>query len=332
VEDPSDSDKGQVSCFDCQMKDVTFFATCLALHIIFNTVVGVLLGVFIPTWITKHNGSSATTSLFWSTAIIGVLMVFAFIIGEVVVGVVIGKVSHIKSPVIFVATTCLLLVFLLTAELIVAIVRSKRSELVVPRSMGYCCSVFCFCFFCCCCRPRGQSHSRVARALALWFVMAWFQSIASSVVPVTITVLTSSPLLMLATLALLISTVCCFIVFLAVLVHMCGQHDCSKHCTLFIYLVVLVGFLVMVCLVIFMLLLITSYGAQVNSIAGFIATLVPSAIVSTITWFVKTKVLGKKPTEADQSKKQAEEIQAEEKQGENCMHTIILWNLMHNVA
>ena len=80
----------------------------------------------------------------------------------------------------------------------------------------------------------------------------------------------------------------------------------------------------MVCLVISLFLLITSYGAQVNSIAGFIATLVPSVIVSTITWFVKTKVLGKKPTEADQSKKQAEEFQAEEKRDENCMHTIIL--------
>ena len=57
-------------------------------------------------------------------------MAFAFIIGEVIVGVVNGKLSHIRSPLIFVATltTCLFLAFLLTAELIVLIVRSKRSE------------------------------------------------------------------------------------------------------------------------------------------------------------------------------------------------------------
>ena len=293
---------------------------------ILNIVVGVLLAAFIPAWIMKHNGSSATSSLFWSAAIVGALFFFAFIIGEVVVGVVNGNHYQNRTPLIFVVTTCTLLTFLLAVELVVAILRSKHSVLAIPRCLGYCCSIGCFCFFCCC-RPGGRSHSRVARAISLWFVMAWLQLITSSAVPVTITILTSNPLLMLATLALVVSTVCCLVVFLAVLVHMCSQHDRSKHCVLFVYLVVLVGFLVTVCLVISLLLLITTYGAQVNSFGGFIATLVPSVIVSIITWLVKTKVLGEKPTEADPSNKITEEVPAEEKQGEMLCITSCSWNI-----
>ena len=62
----------------------------------------------------------------------------------------------------------------------------------------------------------------------------------------------------------------------------------------------------MVWLVIFLFLLIISNGGQVNSIIGCITTLVPSAILSIVTWFVKTKVFGKKPAEVNQSIEHAE--------------------------
>ena len=58
----------------------------------------------------------------------------------------------------------------------------------------------------------------------------------------------------------------------------------------------------MVCLVFRLFVLIAVHGGQVKSIPGFIGTLVPSAILSIITWFVKTKVLGK--TETNQSSEQ----------------------------
>ena len=48
-----------------------------------------------------------------------------------------------------------------------------------------------------------------------------------------------------------------------------------------------------------------------NSVGGFIGTLVPSAILSIITLIVKKKVLGKKPTE-DQSSEQPREVQDED--------------------
>ena len=61
----------------------------------------------------------------------------------------------------------------------------------------------------------------------------------------------------------------------------------------------------MVLLVISLFLLIIMQGGQVNSIPGFIGTLVPSAILSIITWFVKTKVLGK--TETNRSSEQPQD-------------------------
>ena len=58
----------------------------------------------------------------------------------------------------------------------------------------------------------------------------------------------------------------------------------------------------MVCLAIYLFLEIIAQGGQVNSVGSFIGTLVPSAILSIITFFVRKKILGKKTTdpEADQ--------------------------------
>ena len=60
----------------------------------------------------------------------------------------------------------------------------------------------------------------------------------------------------------------------------------------------------MVCLAIYLFLEINAQGGQVNSVVSFIGTLVPSAILSIITFFVKKKVLGKNTTEADQPSEQ----------------------------
>ena len=231
---PSDSDKGRVTftCFDCE-PEAFFSSGCLAFHTILNLVVGVILMVYVPSHTMEQNASSATSSLFWSSAIVGAPFVLIFILLKLYLTIAIYVIydnfnMFISAPfhshdVVYASITCLLLVVLLTVELIVAIIRSKRSVLAIPRCMGYCCSFSCFCFFCCCCRPGGRSHSHVARALALWFVMAWLQLIAASVVPVTFAVLTTSPLLVLATLAMAVSTFFSMVVFLAVLVHMCSR-------------------------------------------------------------------------------------------------------------
>jgi len=120
-----------------------------------------------------------------------------------------------------------------------------------------------FLFFCS--RPNSPSHSCVARALSLCFVIAWFQLIATSVVPVIIMVLTN-PLQTLAPLAMVVSTLFGMVVFLAVLVYTCQQHDHSKRCLLFAYSVILVGVFTMVCLATFLFLVITAHGVQVNSV------------------------------------------------------------------
>jgi len=198
---------------------------------------------FIPSHIMKQNISLATSSLFWSTAIIGAPFAFYFMYGK-------SSFTIIKffdrEKDVHESLTWLILLLLLTAELIFAILRSKRGELPVPRCVGYCCSVFCFCFFCCCCRPGGRSHSRVARALSLWFVMASLQLITSSIVPVIVTVLIYSPVLSLAALALVVSTFFGIVVFLAVLLYICSQQNHSKRCLFCTYSLILAGVLVMV--------------------------------------------------------------------------------------
>ena len=284
--------------------DANFSEICFALHIILNLVVGVTLMALIPSQIMKQNVSSATSSLFWSAAIIGALLVLCFIVQTLLNYVIsittMDFIDH--DEVVSMTITFVLLLFLLTLELIVAILRSKHSGLAVPRCMGYCCSFFCFCCFCCCCRPRGRSHSRVARALSLWFVMAGLQLIASSTIPLIIAVFFYNPLSFIASFALVVNAYFGIVVFLAVLVHICSQHNRSKRCLFCVYSLIFIGIIVMVCLVFRLFVLIAVHGGQVKSIPGFIGTLVPSAILSIITWFVKTKVLGK--TETNQSSEQ----------------------------
>ena len=264
---------------------------------------------YIPSQINKKNISSATSSLFWSSAIVGAPFTLIVIADKIFFLFAWNSRIDVHASI-----TCLLLI-LLTMEIIFAIFRSKHSELAVPRCMGYCCFLSCMCFYFFCSRPNSPSHSHVARALSLWFVMAWFQLIATSVVPVIIVVLTN-PLQTLAPLAMVVSTLFGMVVFLAVLVYTCQQHDHSKRCLLFAYSVILVGVFTVVCLVTFLFLVITAHGVQVNSVGGFIGTLVPSAILSIVTFFVKKKVLGKKPTEVDLSSEQPQEVQDEETQDE----------------
>ena len=111
----------------------------LALHIILNLVVGVTLMALIPSQIMKQNVSSATSSLFWSAAIIGALLVVCFIVQTLLNYVIsittMDFIDH--DEVVSMTITFVLLLFLLTLELIVAVLRSKYSRLAVPR----CCHI-----------------------------------------------------------------------------------------------------------------------------------------------------------------------------------------------
>ena len=131
--------------------DANFSEICFALHIILNLVVGVTLMAFIPSQIMKQNVSSATSSLFWSTAIVGALCVLFVIVLNLFYYVISITTMYLvdHDAVVSVTITVVPLLFLLTVELIVAILRSKHSGLAVPRCVGYCCSFFCFCCFCC---------------------------------------------------------------------------------------------------------------------------------------------------------------------------------------
>ena len=144
---PSDSDKGRVSSTDSQVEaDGRFSSSCLAFHIILNLVVGFALVVFVPSHTMEQNVSSATSSLFWSSSIVGAPFVLIFILLKIwltiynyVRLVSMTSFSDCDCDVVnmYTSITWLLIVFLLTVELIVAILRSKCSVLAIPRCMGY---------------------------------------------------------------------------------------------------------------------------------------------------------------------------------------------------
>jgi len=123
--------------------------------------------------------------------------------------------------------------------------------------------------------------------------MALLQLIASSTIPLIIAVFLYNPLsfICIASFALVVNAYFGIVVFLAVLVHICSQHNCSKQCLFCVYSLIFLGMIAMVCLVFRLFVLIAVHEGQVKSVPGFIGTLVPSAILSIITWYVKPKIL-----------------------------------------
>jgi len=95
---------------------------------------------FIPSQIMKQNISLATSSLFWSTAIIGAPFALYYIYGKVTLTIIFVNNGRDELENVNASLTWAILLFLLTLELMVAILRSKYSGLAVPRCVGYCCS------------------------------------------------------------------------------------------------------------------------------------------------------------------------------------------------
>ena len=187
-----------------------------------------------------------------------------------------------------------MMILLLLLDILVTICIPKSTEFPVPKlayvlSFPLCCS--CCCFICCVCsRHSRQLYSKWIQTLALTSLFIFAQFIALSALPTVIWAFVF-PIQTLAVIAFFVAALFCMTALIALLLRNIGQVACSRRCLgswsimqlLLIPMVLL--FLAVVILSFYLYLQCTS-GIKTNQVGGFIASFLPSAILTIIGWFV----------------------------------------------
>ena len=177
---------------------------------------------------------------------------------------------------------------LILLDILIVICIPKDTEVPFP-SIAYCCTCCC----CCCCCSK-QLHSKWIQTLALSSLLLFTQTVALSALP-TILWAFVFPIETLAVITSFSAATFCVTALLAVLVRnieqlTCNQRKFRNKCysssmqLLLIPIVIL--FLAIVILTSYIYLKFITSGIETNQVGGFIASFLPSALLTIIGWFV----------------------------------------------
>ncbi len=199
---------------------------------------------------------------------------------EKVVTRTVGTVSAVKALAIIV-------------EMTVCVVTCKRIRKGIDLPFRCFGCVYCCC--CCCCRCCSvRVKHKAIQAVALWSIMSFVQHLAMSAIPIFFFVIVS-PAETLSILALCISALFCIIMLVTHVLYMCQVSGSKNGRQTLSVAVFLVQILLIVCVlstiivIILLYLTMVSHGAKFN-FGIFSVSLIPSAILSLMGWFVKRKL------------------------------------------
>ena len=229
-----------------------------------------------------HN--SASYSFFWAASFVASVCNIALLFYEILTFY-FGILITIKMAMMF---------LLLVLDILVTICIPKSTEFPTPIlayvfSLLLCCSGCCS-ICCVCSRHSRQLYSKWIQTLALTSLFIFAQFIALSALPTIIWAFVF-PIQTLAVIAFFVAALFCMTALIALLLRNIGQVACSRRCLgswsimqlLLIPMVLL--FLAIVILSFYLYLQCTS-GVKTNQVGGFIASFLPSAILTIIGWFV----------------------------------------------
>ena len=235
-----------------------------------------------------HNSTSY--SFFWAASFVASVCNIALLLYEITTFSI--DLGNGYGILIIIKIAMMLLLFLL--DILVAICIPKSTEFPVPKlayvfSFLLCCSGCCF-ICCVCSRHSRQLYSKWIQTLALTSLFIFAQFIALSALPTIIWAFVF-PIQTLAVIAFFVAALFCMTALIALLLRNIGQVACSRRCLgswsimqlLLIPMVLL--FLAVVILSFYLYLQCTS-GIKTNQVGGFIASFLPSAILTIIGWFV----------------------------------------------
>ena len=253
------------------------------LTVALTTAVLIKMGPKVYQNVASQCHNSASYSFFWAASFVASVCNIALLSYEILT-------FYLEILIIKIAMMCLLLVL----DILVTICIPKSTEFPVPKlayifSFLLCCS--CCCFICCVCsRHSRQLYSKWIQTLALTSLFIFAQFIALSALPTIIWAFVF-PIQTLAVIAFFVAALFCMTALIALLLRNIGQVACSRRCLgswsimqlLLIPMVLL--FLAIVILSFYLYLQCTS-GIKTNQVGGFIASFLPSAILTIIGWFV----------------------------------------------
>ena len=143
---------------------------------------------------------------------------------------------------------------------------------------------------------------RMIWTCSLWFVMGCVQLIATSTIPIVISLLTDS-FRSLAMFSVLATCIICASVALAVVIHIFESGPKHTKWIIFMLLVLSgVGFLLITAFAAYFLVL-TEEGLDANTIAGYIFSLVPTLILAAVAYVADNYLLGNEDSNANESGK-----------------------------
>ena len=240
-------------------------------------------------------------SFFWAASFIASFCNMAVVSWEVTVSVAIATDPFPQNMSNRYTVKVVMIFLLVLLDFLVAICIIPKNEKFPIPSLAYVLSFPLCCTFCCCtwwccrsCHNSKQLRSKWIQSLALTNLLFFTQLIALSALP-TILWVVLFPTQTLANITSLTAGIFCTTALIALLIRNTGQLMCSGGCNrdncyrslmhLLPILMVALFLAIMIISSYLYIKLITS-GVDPNQVGGFIATFLPSAILTIIGWFV----------------------------------------------
>ncbi len=144
--------------------------------------------------------------------------------------------------------------------------------------------------------PQDLKH-HVAQTLALWAIVSFVQHLAMSAIPV-IFLLILYPGEGFSLLATCLSALFCLIMLVSYMLYMqqvFGARTMANCCaflaTFVVQVLLIISLLSVVITTVVLYITMLGYGASFSGVGGLLVSLIPSATLSAIGWFIKTKLL-----------------------------------------
>ena len=223
-------------------------------------------------------GGNQWYAFFWATSFIAFICSIALLVCELM---------HIAGP--FVWNMCIKVVVMclvILLDTLVVICIPKNPEFPIP-SIAYLLSLP---LGCCCSK---QLQSKLTQTIAMISILSCAQFVSASVVP-TILWAFVYPVQTISVITLFAASIFCVIAFIALLLKNSGQFTCSKKCSLpnkwssvqLLLILLVLLFLAVVILSSYVYIKFITSAMEINQLGGFIASFLPSAILTIVGWFV----------------------------------------------
>ena len=242
--------------------------------------------------IASQDHGNQSYSFFWAASFVASVCNITLLLFEILPYIFLNLDSIRKARIVIML---FLMLFLMLIDILAAICIPKSTDFPVPHlayliSFPFC---LCCCFICCVCsRHQQQLDSKFIQTLALTSFFIFAQFIALSVLP-TIMWAFVFPTQTLAAIAFFAAAIFCMTALIALLLRNIGQLTCSRRCyssgnwsLMQLLLIPMVALFLAIVVLSFYIYMECTTGIETNQVGGFIASFLPSAILTIIGWFV----------------------------------------------